>query len=333
MRKKKQKAKPRRRAANWAEAVIVDYNRFLHWPGVEGLGIGIKEVQGDLGKKYCVKLYVRKKGDLAHPTHHLPAKARVLLPAGRGMYRMRWIPTDVIEAPTAVRSANPVRAGDQVGVLKGGGLTEVGTLTFIGTDPGGAALCLTAGHVISDEEGSVPVGVLVNQPAHLPPGGDPDDVVLGSASDGFVGPQPITQAYVDWALVTVQSGRQTDGNAARDPSFTFTKTRLSESAIVNGQLIGEMLGAQTGVKTTGNFSATRDLTLQSGEVLHKVIEFKSPDGSTIARTGDSGALMVSRTTGSEGKIIGMVCAANDPPDSRVYVYPLSRVSELDGFFH
>src|SRR5262249_10809914 len=115
-------------------------------------------------------------------------------------------------------------------------------------------------------------------------------------------------------------------------SFTFAKTRLSESAIINGQVIGEMLGAQTGVKTRGSFSAIRDLTLQSGEVLHKVIEFKAPDGTTSARKGDSGALMVSRSPGSQGKIIGMVCAANDPPDSRVYVYPLSRVSELDGFF-
>lgn len=332
MAKKKQKAKARVRT-NWAEAIIADYGRFQNWPGVVRLGIGIKEVGGELGAKYCVKLYVSKKGDLARPTDQLPAKARVLLPAGKGMYRARWIPTDIVQASTAVRSADPVRLGDQLGVLIGGGRTEVGTLTFVGTSQEGAMVCLTAGHVVSNGEGSVRAGVLVNQPAHFPAGGQPDDVLLGSSSGGFVGGQPGTNAYVDWALVTVQNGRHGDGSVARDPSFTYTKTRLPESAIVNGQLTGEMLGAQTGVKTTGRFSASLDLTLKSGAILHRVIEFKSQEGTTIARRGDSGALMVSRTPGSEGQIIGMVCAANEPPDNRVYVFPLSRVSELDGFFH
>jgi hypothetical protein len=82
----------KRPTERWHEAVIADYATLRNWPGVQRIGLGLKEVKGRLTKRYCVKIYVARKGDLMNQAERLPAKARVLLPAGRGMFKTRWVP-------------------------------------------------------------------------------------------------------------------------------------------------------------------------------------------------------------------------------------------------
>src|ERR1035437_991678 len=96
---------PKRPVERWHEAVIADYATLRHWPGVQRIGLGLKEVKGRLTRRYCVKIYVPRKGDLPNQAELLPARARVLLPAGRGMFKTRWAPTDVVTASNIVLCA------------------------------------------------------------------------------------------------------------------------------------------------------------------------------------------------------------------------------------
>ncbi|MGA2260154.1 MAG: hypothetical protein ABSH28_01825 [Acidobacteriota bacterium] len=308
----------------WHDAIIVDYIRFRRWPGVERVGLGMKEIRNRHTKKYSVKIYVREKGEPADPGHRFPAKTRVLLPVGKGMFKTRWVPTDVVAARTVVLCSgasnyfDPIRAGAQIG--RPG--NEVGTLACIVKDSSGNLLGLTAGHVVSSSSGPVPKDNLVDQPLDSASASR-----LGYTVDGFVGNQD-SIGYVDWATVTLER-RQFDGNRAWEPAFTFTKQILPEADITNGAPAAETLGGFTNERRRGTFSARFwEVTLKSGEVLHNLTEFASEAGTTLAQRGDSGALVVSRANGSDGEVIGIVCAASDPPDNRAYVVPFARIPGL-----
>jgi hypothetical protein len=330
------RASPRRTTTRiqkrWHEAIIADYALLRQWPGVERVALGIKEVKGRLTGRNCVKIYVRNKGArLAHPSHKLPAKARVLLPVKRGIFKSRWLPTDVVNAGTVSLSAaasdffNPILTGAEIG--PSGGM-ERGTHACMVRDTASNLLCLTAGHVVSSSAGDVPPDLPVNQPLNPPPGIPQGDIFLGETVAGFVGNQPLI-GFVDWATIRLQPPR-TGVNTAWDPRLTFTRRVLSMKEVVNGHPSVEKLGGATQF-TTGGFSARIPELTFTGGVARDVLEFKGDGPGPIAQKGDSGALVVSRSAGSAGAVVGILFAVQDPPEEpggRAYVFPLERLQNL-----
>lgn len=294
---------------------------------MERIGLGLKEVGGRLTRRYCVKIYVTSKAEPEHPAHRLPIKTRVLLPVGRGMFRTRWVPTDVVTAGTVVLATtattifNPIRGGVEVGRAGGAGL---GTLACLVKDANGAIFGLTAGHVVSSSIGPVAPGAAMNQPLNAPPRSRPGSAYLGQTIGGSVGGQP----FVDWALI--QLTRQVDGNFAWDESFQFTTSVMSEDRIINEAPAVAKLSAVSGLTSGGLSAKLDDLQLKSGLVIKGIFEMKSDSADVIGKLGDSGALVIGKGK-HEGIVIGLLFAVQDPPvdpGGRAYVFPLARLPQL-----
>jgi hypothetical protein len=311
-------AKPNQR---WHGAIIADYAQLRHWPGVEYLGIGFKQVAGKLTRRRSVVIYVSDKGAFAE-ADRLPAKAKVLLPVGKEMYMARWLPTDVIKAHRASFAAGSVCAGADVG--SNGEAATLGCLVQVSGDSSGAVFGLTAGHLFLTPPGQVNAGLVVTQPA--PP--DPSSARLGvttSQPQGIAG--NTVAGYVDWALVTHDDDRVVDPNTAVDPSFTFSKQILTEDELGSaGPLTVDKLGAPPPVGTgrrTGQFRAKLPSVPVGGVNCSQVWEFANPGGIMGAK-GDSGALVVSRSGSTSGAVIGIVFGVSSSGES-IFVFPLARV--------
>src|SRR5215472_2887540 len=81
---------------SWHEAVVLDHHMLSCMPNVERVELGWKERDGKITGRMAVKIYVsEKKADIAEE-ERIPKTARVLVPAGKGIYKMRRIPTDVV---------------------------------------------------------------------------------------------------------------------------------------------------------------------------------------------------------------------------------------------
>lgn len=314
-RRPSKRAKPAKLDQRWHEAIIADYARLRHWPGVEYLGIGFKEVKGKLTRRRCVLIYVREKGNFAE-MHRLPAKAKVLLPVGKGMYASRWLPTDVITHGAAQFAADTVRPGDDVS--GNGESATLGCLVKVAGDNN--VYCLTAGHTFVTPPGAVPPGIEVSQPALANP------ARLGVTTtdpQGIAGNMEV--GYVDFALVT-HDDRGIDPNTAVDPAFTFSKRILTEAEISSGPITAEKLGAPAPIgsgRTTGQVRGTLHDIPVGGMNCSQVLEITNPGGA-MGQKGDSGALVVSRSGSTAGAVIGILFGISADGAS-IYVFPLARI--------
>lgn len=314
-RRPSKRVKPAKRDQRWHEAIIADYARLCHWPGVEYLGVGFKEVKGKLTRRRCVLIFVQQKGNV-EKRDRLPAKARVLVPVGKGMYATRWLPTDVINHGAAQFAAETVRAGDDVS--GSGESATLGCLVRVAGDDN--VYCLTAGHTFVTPPGAVPPDIEVSQPAVANP------VRLGVTTTDPQGIAGNTDAgYVDFALVTHED-RSIDPNTALDPAFTFSKRILTEAEIGNGLITAEKLGALAPIgsgRTTGQVRGTLQNIPVGGTNCSHVLEIVNP-GGFMGQKGDSGALVVSRSGDTAGAVIGILFGISADGAS-IYVYPLARI--------
>ncbi len=118
----------------WDEAVILDQSRLLSYPNVERVSLGWKERGGSVTRRYSVKIYVREKLGKLGQDASLPKTARVLVPIGKGLYRVRRIPTDVVWHIPAEFCAlptdllNPLLSGAEMGT----NVANVGSCGFRG---------------------------------------------------------------------------------------------------------------------------------------------------------------------------------------------------------
>src|SRR5215471_11559570 len=122
-------------------------------PNVERVELGWKERDGKITGRMAVKIYVlEKKADIADG-ERIPKTARVLVPAGKGIYKMRRIPTDVVwHAPAEFLAAPMPSPGDFLNPAPGGASIGVppefpGSFGCLVVDRQGRTFAITAGHV------------------------------------------------------------------------------------------------------------------------------------------------------------------------------------------
>jgi hypothetical protein len=86
--------------------VIVEQHLLKSWPNVERVELGCKERGGKVTGRLAVKIYVTEKKLGMAPDETLPKTARVLVPVGKGVFKMRCVPTDVVwHAPASFLAA------------------------------------------------------------------------------------------------------------------------------------------------------------------------------------------------------------------------------------
>lgn len=330
------KKRTRKAAASptrWHRAVIVDYTRLRAFPGVVSVGLGMKERGAKLTRRQSVKIYVREKPAALHADRHLPKKAHVLVPVGRGLYRSRWLPTDVVELPSIVRAAgnhgrlDPVASGAEIGLVAvNGGPGTFGCVVRVGA----ALRLLTAGHVVLDHDGEIPANIEVYQPQPQFPR---EDFLLGATAAGFVGNDVASGGYVDAALITPANGGRTATNVAWDPRVGSLAGFLTLAAVQDGKVPVHKVGARTGY-TLGEFSVVHPHLVddKTATDYHNVIEFLVSDAEpagVLGERGDSGAVLVSRAPARAGMIAGLLFAVS-PDGRRGFAVPFDRLMDRFG---
>jgi hypothetical protein len=316
----------------WHQGVIVDHAILKSWPNVQRVELGWKERGGKITGRAAVKIYVTEKKPGLSPLEMLPKTARVLLPVGKGMYKMRRLPTDVVwhaeasflAAPFAPPGSffNPVPGGVSVGVPG----SQVGTYTCLVANAQGNVFAVTAGHVIQAFQGQTTSGLQVFQPPSPAPNGNP---LFAVTNTGFFGNAPNGAGFLDFALMDIDPAR----SALSDPldHGPLVRQVMSAAFVVNNKIPMTKFGAATG-RTFGVFSAPVTTIVIAGVVVTKVLEFIGAPGQMFATGGDSGALAVSDAAGSQGEIIGILFAATGPtpdaPSGRGYVMPFERLTGL-----
>ena len=312
----------------WHRAVIAEYSRLRSFPGVVSVGLGLKERAGKLTGRRVVKIYVREKRTSLPPHERLPGCVRVLVPVGRGTYRSRWLPTDVVELSRIVRAAgnhdllNPVSSGAEIGLIAAsGGPGTFGCVVRIGS----ASRLLTAGHVLRDSGGAVPKDIQVYQPQPQFPR---EDWLLGPTTDGFVGNELRSNGYVDAALVELSNPNRSATNTAWDPRVGPLRGFLTADAVQNDKTAVHKVGARTGY-TLGDFSAfhARLIDEVASDGYNNVLEFLVSDSeptAVLAERGDSGAVLVSRASSSAGRIAGLLFAVSTD-GRRAFAIPFDRL--------
>jgi hypothetical protein len=325
--RKSRRQSKRRARKRWHEAVIADYAKLLAWPNVERVAIGWKERRGKVSGRMSVKVYVREK--LADPAKHvrLPRFADVLLPTVGDHYKKLRIPTDVVWHVPARFCAAP---GDFLDPIMGGALIavpglETGTVACMVANAAGQRFALTAGHVIQAIQGPVPINIAVMQPPGappppIPPGASP---LMGRTAGGFFG--DTVQGFVDFALINL-TGR--NGVSAALDNIPGNGPVLTTAFIVNNHLAVSKFGAVTG-RTAAVFAGLVPSIVIEGVTVTNVFEFVGESGRDFGKRGDSGALVISTSAGSNGGLVGLLFAvtssAPDAPGGRGYVFPLERI--------
>lgn len=316
-----------RRRTSWNQAVLLDETALLSYPNVERVATGWKERDGLVTRRYSVKIYVREKQENPAEGAWLPRTARVLVPAGKGLYRVRRIPTDVVwYAPASFCALptdlmNPVLSGGELGAQA----SNVGTYACMVRDSAGQTFALTAGHVVSGGTGPVTTGLTVRQPVSFSPGISPDDAVLGKTAGGTIGNG--LDGFVDFALIKLTNGR-TGSSAALD-ALTITGEILPPDLAESRRVEVTKFGATTR-RTNAVFSRMVKSEVVDGMTVRNVLEFKAVSSQPFGLKGDSGALVVSVESASRGTVVGLLFAATPPtpdaPGGRGFVFPFGRMA-------
>jgi hypothetical protein len=278
----------------------------------------------------------REKKTETPPHELLPRSAKVLVPIGQGVYKMRRIPTDVVwHAPATFLATAFPPPGDFFdpvpgGVALGVPAREAGTYTCLVANQQGTTFAMTAGHVVQKFQGRITGGIQVLQPPTpppaMPPGADP---VFAMTVDGFFGNAPSGSGFLDFALLEINPTR----SAVSDPldGGPLARQVMPLAFVVNNRIPMTKFGAATG-RTAAVFSSAVTAIVIQGVTVTKVLEFKGIPGPLLAAGGDSGALAVSAASESLGAIIGILIAATSPspdaPAGRGYVVPFERLSGI-----
>ena len=326
----------RRRATpsvRWHEAIIVDHARLRAWPHVERVELGLKERGGAMTARMAVKIYVREKREHPGPGEALPASAYVLVPIGRGLYRRRRVPTDVVwHAPAEFVTAptdflNPIDGGAMIGVPA----HQFGTFGCVVVDATGNTFGVTAGHVVQTMQGKIVPNLQILQPPVQGPGVPPGaSLIFARTASGFFGNTPA--GFVDVAILRLTPSR----SATTDPldGMPVVRQILPSALVINNHVPATKIGAATG-RTAAVFSAPVSSIVIDGIAVTNVLEFKGLPGQLFAARGDSGALVVSNEPGGPHAVIGILIAAAGPtpdaPAGRGFVMPFERMTGLRPF--
>ena len=316
--------------ARWHEAIIVDYHKLLAWPNVERVALGWKERKGKVSSKFSVKIYVpeKKKPNKLNKKDALPQWTNILLPVGNGLYKTVRVPTDVVwHKPVQFCAApgdylNPIGGGAFLGVPGG----NVGTYACMVQDQSGQPFALTAGHIVQPFVGAIPKGTAIIQPPTPPPGPPPpgSSPLLGRTVTGFFGNEP--GGFVDCALLQLDSARA--GISTALDGLNSNRQVLPYEYVVNNHIQVTKFGAITG--RTGAVVAGRvPLIVIGGVTVTEVYECIGLAGPIFGQQGDSGALVLSTSPGSQACVVGLLFACMpatpDAPTGRGYVFPFERI--------
>ncbi len=134
--------------------------------------------------------------------------------------------------------------------------------------------------------------------------------------------------YLDYAVIGVDSNRRGVVNSSSRTLHTEPQAHLSVSRIVAEKIAVKKHGATTGC-TEAVFSSFHQQLTIGGNTYNNVLEFSSsPSGNAIGDLGDSGSIVVSRTSGTEGAAVGLLFAVAGVNDVRGLVMPFDRLAAL-----
>jgi hypothetical protein len=269
-------------------------DRLKRFPGVEHIGVGVKETKGELTAELCFRVYVAKKLE------------RDQLRTGDVLPRyIMGVKTDVIESGTVFQTANPdttkyhsVRGGAQIRneFFEGNNTVGAGTIGIMArtTDASNKLVGLSAKHVLLDGLTGSPlptgVGTKVGHPRWIK--------CCCCCSYNEIGKVLLTSATLDCGIVEIDSG---------------AASKVAEDNMENGVLdIGEIDGVAQAVcyevvKKRG--AATR---LTRGVVVDvlfegdKILINPCADYPNFNEPGDSGAVIVNGMY----KVVGLLVGAS-----------------------
>ncbi len=325
--KRSKKTSPR-----WHEAVIAEYERLKAWPNVERVAIGWKEREGRVTARLAVKIYVAEKKGAPSKEEVLPKWTTILVPVGKGMYRSRRVPTDVIWHAPAVFCATPGAQGptEFLNPIPSGGMVGLpgqvpGTFACMTVNAAGQQFALTAGHVVQAFQGAIGASIQVHQPPSPPPTMPPGtSTLMGATVQGFFGGTP--QGFLDFVLVRLRVGR-TGLTDALD-GLPVVRQVLPSAFVINNRIRVTKFGAITG-RTSATFATLVGSLVVNGINVTNVLEFHGDPGTAFGANGDSGALVVSEAAGTQGRVIGLLIATApstpDSPGGRGFVVPFDRI--------
>jgi hypothetical protein len=205
---------------------------------------------------------------------------------------------------------------------------KAGTYTCVVANSQGQPFAVTAGHVVQGFQGRIAPGVQVLQPPTpsptIPSG---QSLLLGQTIDGFFGNTP--QGFLDFALLQILPSRTAVSDAL--DSLPVRRQIMSSAFVINNAISVTKFGAFTG-RTEGVFSAPVTSIVIGGIIVRNVLEFKGINEALFGDQGDSGALVVSASPGSQGLIVGILFATMPPtpdaPSGRGFVLPFERLTGL-----
>jgi hypothetical protein len=293
-------------------------NVIAQWPGVLGLGYGLKETRGRFGyqkkKKniYAIVVVVEKK---LTPEE---LRQRGIKPVRRTFH---GVPTDVIEKKpvtlcgreratgSGMRVVDPLVGGAAIESRRNGAVIEIGTLCLI-LFRDGQSRFLTCGHVAF---GETPATQAPN-PIYQPPGGRE----IGRAEDDgrlkpFVPP-------LDVATIV-------PGDQPAYPFFIYPNREMDQVAPDADSVLGKTVtkvGARTN-ETTGRIVRWRpDGVPGDPHHLKNLLEIVGDNGP-FNDDGDSGAPVFLDRGQDLVTGVGIAVARNNPQDGHGFAHPLFLV--------
>ena len=319
-------------AVRWHETVIVDYPRLIALPNVERVAIGWKERKGKVTARMAVKLYVAEKKKTVAAEEQLPKTTPVLVPVGRGIFRRRMVPTDVVwHAPARFVAApgdflNPAPSGAMLGIPG----HQFGTHACVVANASGQTFALTAGHVVQGLQGKIIPGIQVLQPPVPGPAPTGESPLFGRTVAGFFGLTPT--GFLDVAVIQLLGPRSATTDAL--DGLHVRRQVMPSQMVINSRIPCSKVGAATG-RTFGTFATSVPSMVINGVAVTDVLEFVGLPGHLFAAPGDSGALVVSSVPNAQSFIIGLLFAATPPtpdaPAGRGFVVPFERIDGLRPF--
>lgn len=240
-------------------------------PGVEKVGIGVKEVGEELTGEIVFRVYVKEK----KPLHELPPD-RIIPPEVRG------IKTDVVIAREAYDEEDseeyrPVKAGVQIGADGSGGVGTLGCFARLTSDD--SIVILSNHHVLYDSGATD--NTEIGQPQH-------SRFCCCTCNDiainvhGIRGAQGTPKAHLDCAIAKLKPDIKYDARVREIGHITGVANAVSGE---NVKKRGRTTGLTTGVITNIDFDATGTRILE--------IEVKKNNGNDrFSRPGDSGSALL-----------------------------------------
>lgn len=326
------------RAQGRSSAIILDHDQLIHRPGVVSVAIGRKEIKGKLTHRLCVKIYVReKKKKSTKGLFKFPKTTRILVPSGKGIYKIRRISTDVVELrnvhlirrlPNVESNSRAVASDDFFQIVPSGAMigmspsqnSEYGTMgCVVQSKKGGTKYLLTVGHILPHNAGQT-------YDMYQPPRRNPERKV-GHTEFSQVGNDEGAEGYIDAVLIKIDNSALSFTNASWDKRVPKPTGFLPLKIIIEKRIPIHKVGATTGY-TRGEYSAFHNsLPIDSIGNVFNILEFRKSDdnpGPEIADEGDSGSIVISRDGENGGRIVGLLFAKSD--DGRAYVIPFERIA-------